>query len=354
MKIISQPILFIIAVFLVSCSSQYAIKEPTKSWLPADEETKTLIQQGVSAYDSNNFREAIRVFEQVLDKDSNCVEAMYELALTYSAASKHQKSLDLCYRAMEYQYPNLDQVYLLAGTELDVMGKSKEAVEVYEGAIERFPKDYMLRYNIGVTYLNLIEIKKAKNAFKTALYLRPSHSSSNLALATVLNSEGKYIPALFAYSRFLVLEPNSKRSASARASIHKILGFGARKDPTKDDHINVTFNPNQPKDEGDFSSMSLFMSLNAALQLSKEQQAKSEEERLIDTYDKIIGFLDEISEQEKQESFTHTYYLPYYFTMKKQNFIPTFVDYIFQFGNSDSTRAFLIWSEDFNWATIAR
>ncbi|RPJ77551.1 MAG: hypothetical protein EHM20_05985 [Alphaproteobacteria bacterium] len=353
MKNLTQTVVLLFSIVLFSCSSKYSIKEPTKPWSPSDGDTETLIQKGISAYDSGNYKEAITIYQDALAKDTDCVKAMYELALTYSAVREHQKSIDMCYRAMEYQYPYLNQIYLLAGTELDALGKSKEAVEVYESAIERFSNDYMLYYNVGITYLNLKEVKKAKNAFKTALYLRPTHPSSHLALAMVFNSEGNYIPALFAYSRFLVLEPNSKRSESARESVRKILGIGASKDLTKENQINVAFNPNQPKDEGDFSSMSLFMSLNAALQMSKEQQAKSEKERLSESYNGIIGFLDETSRQEKQESFSHKYYLPYFFEMKKQNYLPTFIDHIFQFKNPDSVKTFLKWSEDFNWVTAA-
>ena len=353
MKTLIHIAILIFSILFFSCSSKYAIKEPTKSWSPAGKAEESLIQNGVSAYDSGNYKEAISIYQNVLNRDRNNVKAMYELALTYSAIEEHEKCLNLCYHAMEYQYPNLNQIYLLAGTELDVIGKSTEAVEVYEGAIERFPRDHMLHFNVGITYLNLKEVKKAKNAFKSALYLRPTHSSSHLALAMTFNSEGNYIPALFAYSRFLVLEPNSKRAESVRESIRKILGFGASKDPTKDNQINVTFNPSQPKDEGDFSSMSLFMSLNAALQMSKEQQAKSEKERLTETYESIIGFVDETLQQEKQESFSHKYYLPYFFEIKKQNYLPSFIEHIFQFGNSDSTKLFLKWSEDFNWASTA-
>jgi tetratricopeptide (TPR) repeat protein len=351
MKTLIPTAILMFSLVVLSCSSRYAIKEPTKPWSPADQEVESLIHNGITAYDSGNYNEAIDLYQNALRRDSNSVKAMYELALTYSALEEHDTSLALCYRAMEYKYPNLHQVYLLAGTELDVMGKSPEAVEVYEEAIDRFPRYYMLYYNVGITYLNLKESGKAKAAFKSALHLQPTHSSSHLGLAMIFDSEGNTIPALFAYSRFLVLEPTSKRSESARKSVLKILGFGATKDPTNDNRINVTFNPDQPREEGDFASVSLFMSLNAALQLTKEEQAKSQKERLTETFGSIIGFLDESSQKQPQKSFFHNYYLPYLLEIKKQDYLPAFVDQVFQLENSDSTARFLRWSEEFDWAS---
>ena len=59
-------------------------------------------------------------------------EAIYELALAYSTKGDYQRSLDLATTGTEYDSPFLSGFYLILGSDLDELGKTRDAIDVYK------------------------------------------------------------------------------------------------------------------------------------------------------------------------------------------------------------------------------
>lgn len=64
------------------------------------------------------------------------------------------------------------------------------AVKVYLKALETFPDDISLLYNLGMTYLALKSENEAAQAFRKILELDPTHKEAQESLDKVLN----YLP----------------------------------------------------------------------------------------------------------------------------------------------------------------
>ena len=193
--------IYALPLLFLSCSSGYSLKDPTKVPSPSTGKAQALIDQGMAAYDEGRYQAAIDLYRQVLVDEPDNVSALYELAMAYSVVQQHDKSLELCLQAAQYQWPGLPRVYVLTGTELDYLGKPDDAIAVYEQALRQYPNDLLLHYNLGVTQLSQHHLDDAKAALKTAAVLRPTHPSSHLALAHAFLEEGNKIPALFALAR---------------------------------------------------------------------------------------------------------------------------------------------------------
>jgi tetratricopeptide (TPR) repeat protein len=341
---------------LLSCSSQYVIKEPTKNPSEISIQEKSLIQEGINAYEHGNYQEAVNKYQGILNSNPNNVRAIYELALTYSAMNQHKKSLEAGMQAMQYQWSELNKVYLLVGTELDYLGKKSNAIDLYEDAIKRYPSDYLLYYNLGITQFSCDEIEKAKTAFKSSVTLHPSHASSHIALAQSFLKEKNKVPALFAYCRFLILEPSSDRADSARKSVLSVISGNIKTDPDNSNQINIMVNPNEPKTEGNFEGLNFFISLNSALESSMMKDNRSVLDRKIDIFEGIFSTAGENTSKENKTGFVWQYYVPYFSELNKKNFTRAFVDYaILDIKNpSDTITNFLKWSEDYKWPTMAR
>jgi tetratricopeptide (TPR) repeat protein len=356
MKASKYLLAFTASFILLSCSSQFVIKEPTKNPSEISIQEKSLIQEGINAYKRGHYQEAVNKYQEILNSNPNNVRAIYELALTYSAMNQHEKSLEAGMQAMQYQWPELNKVYLLVGTELDYLEKQSDAIDLYEDAIKRYPTDYLLYYNIGITRLSRGEIEKAKTAFKSSVTLRPSHASSHMALAQSFLKERNKIPALFAYCRFLTLEPSGDRADSVRKSVISIISGNVKTDPDNSNQINIMVNPNEPKTEGDFEGLNFFISLNSALKLSMMKDNRSVHNRTIDIFEGIFSMAGEDTSKENNTGFVWQYYVPYFSELNKKNFTGAFIDYaILDIKNpADTVTTFLKWSEDYKWPSLAR
>ena len=174
-------------------------------------------------------------------------------------------------------------------------------------------------------------------------------------MAEIFQAEGNTIPALLAYSRFLILEQNSQRAKYARSNILKILNGSVSKDPNSD-NINIYINPNQATSEGDFNMLNFFLSLTIASRTTEEGKKKSDYEFLTDAFSSIFGMMDGLVSKEKSSGFTVEYYVPYFANLNDQHFTQAFCDLIFQTKDKsdESISNFLKWSDSYDWPVTAR
>lgn len=338
---------YVILALMLSCSAGTVIREGTREPGRTDEEDHRMIQEGIESYDRGEYRQAVEIYQKALEKNPENVVAMYELALTYTGMKEYQKSYDLCMKIMSYKTDIVRQAYMIAGTDLDELGRPKDAIMYYKAGIKKYPDDLMLHFNLAVTQVRQGAHEEAKQSLKTALFIRPTHPSSHLVLAGVLWQEGNRIPALLAYTRFLMLEPNSKRSAGAREKIKAIINHGVSKDQTKANQINVSFDPNEPQNEGDFSVISLMLSLKSAQQFTGDKEFKSEKDAMIDTYESVFSMMGESGQKDKA-GFIWEYYAPFFVALKEKGHVPALVDGLFQY-HTENTDALYQWAGEYRW-----
>jgi tetratricopeptide (TPR) repeat protein len=105
---------------------------------------------------------------------------------------------------------------------LDGKGKTEKAVEVYDEGIKIFPDYFQLYYNKGISQIKLNKAEDALLSFERSATLNPKHASSHNAIGRLLFMTNK-IPSLMAFYRFLVLEPDGKRSSANLINVQKIM-----------------------------------------------------------------------------------------------------------------------------------
>lgn len=66
---------------------------------------------------------------------------------------------------------------------LDMQKDSKKAIKYYKKAVKLNKKNYLIPFNMGVTYTIISDMENAILSFKKALTLNPLHSSSHLFLS---------------------------------------------------------------------------------------------------------------------------------------------------------------------------
>lgn len=327
--------------------------EPTPS-TPAQDE---LINQGVALHDRRDFDGAIRRYELVLEENPNNVLALYEMAFSYFEKKDYRKSLEIAYRAAQFKSELLPRVYIQIGNAQDEVGEPKKAIETYKAGLKLFASDFLVHYNLAVTYNRLGDFEEARKAVKKSAGFNPQHPSSQILLALLFDRGGYKTPALLAACRFLVLEPNTQRSLTALDLLSRKMsaGVGEGKDSTT---INIFMDPAPKKDEGDFGAIDLAMSLTKALEKSEKNKNMTAMQLLVGSFETLFGILGE--QKADVAKFSWKYYAPYFAEMKKKGHVEAFVYYInlrsgspevsdWLSQNRQKVMAFLAWSKAYQW-----
>lgn len=349
-----------LVVLLALGGAAQKLEPPKLEPTPSTESQKQLIKEGVALHDAGDYDAAISRYEQVLHENPANVLALYEMSFSYYLKKDCQKSMEMAFKASLYKSDLQGEIYGEIANCQDDLGKPKDAIETFKAGIKLLPADFLLHYNLGLTYARTGQLEAARAALKTSASLNPNHASSQNVLSIVFDRGGYKIPALLAASRFLILEPTSKRSEAALQLIQRVMQAGVS--PAKDGNnirILVDSSP-QKKDEGDFSSLEMAMGLIMAGNYIEKNKDKSEMQLLVGNFNSLLAILSELSAKADRSKFTWNYYVQYFQEMKKQGHTEAFVYYINQQGNKtgvsewlkknqNKVADFLNWSKSYKW-----
>ena len=357
----AKTILPAILLALLSFTQVVAQIDPPKlTSTPATDTQKQLIKEGIGLHDRGDYDGAIAKYEEVLRDNPNNDWALYELAYSYQMKKDYRKSLDIAYKGAQYKSDNLTGFHLLIGNNLDELGESKKAVEVYKKAIKLKPDVQLLYYNLAITYFRLNEMEEAKKNLKRAAFMDPNHASTHLVLTQLFNNQRHKTPALFAVMRFLVIEPRSRRSTNAYKVFSELMRGGVSPGKTPN-NINILVDLGGNKEEGDFGALEMAIGLTKAAGVTEKNKDKSEAQLLVDQLSTYLAIVSEVDPKGDKSKFTWAYYIPYFIELKKKNYIEPFAYYISQTSNMSGVpewlqanesrvNEFVSWSRNYQWA----
>jgi Flp pilus assembly protein TadD len=341
-----------------------AIPEPTMASVAASAEESALVADGVALHDKGQFTEAAAKYRQALEINPHNVQALYELANTQTAQKDCKGAIETAKRGSMYWSPVRPSLYMLIGSCLDDLGKGDEALEYLEAAGELQPNDYMVQYNLALTLFNAKRPAKAAECLKRGIAANPSHASSHMLLGSIWIEQGYRVPALLAFSRFLMLEREGPRAKQAAPALLQILRGWSRvesKDGGKNRTIYVEAKDPHPE-EGDFSAVLMTLSMWQGI-----SQAIPKEKRPAELEGTVLALstaFKSIGEEEitSQAAFACKVYAPYFAEAAAKEFQETMARFILKESGLDGAskwpqksedkakvKALLDWSSSFSW-----
>lgn len=325
----------IVLVFMVLAPANVraAEKLPKPDRIPAvsTPAQKALIKEGIALHDAGDFDGAIVKYEQVLSEEPAAVDAMYELAFSHTGKKDCARAMAVARRGATYRSALLPQFRMLLGSCLDDMGRPDEAIDVFKTAIKSAPEFALLHYNLGLAYVRTGRLDDARKALQQSLHLNPNHGSSHYLLSTIYQQLGYRIPATLALSRFLTIEPNGPRTIDALNRLASLLGSGVSRSETSND-ISIVLPAKSKRDEGDFDSVGVAMSLSvAAGQMTGEKKDLSPFKVISQNY----AVMSEILARPEGKGFAVEYYAPFFAELHKQGFVEAFVCHTFPVARLD-------------------
>ncbi len=323
---------------------------------PAQEKT---LQEGVVLHDAKNFVDAIAKYRSILAENPNATGAMYELAYSLNDKGDKLEAMELANKGTRYISDELPLFYLLMANNLDDLGKSDDAIKIYQDGIKHLEDKAFagyrasLQYNLGVTYVKLKKYLEARAALKSAVENNFAYASPHFLLSMVYNGTKYKIPAFLAAARFVSLEYNSQRTASSARLLTEILK-PASKDP-KTGNIQIFLNMDAPKDEGDFGIFDLLLGTLTTVK-GDEDKNKTDNEMFVDAIGTVIALLSE--DKKIKSTFVGKNYVPFMVEMKKLGHVEAFgnvVLFINDNNNADAAKwikandakisAFITWAK---------
>lgn len=329
-------------------------------------EAEKLVEEGIPYHDKGDFEGAINKYDKALELDKNNVFALSEKAFSLLSLKEYDKTITICKSLIESN-PNddiLKTIYVTYGNALDGQNKTDKSIEIYSEGISKFPDYYQLYYNKGVTYASVKKNDEAIKCFQNALLKNPKHASSNNGIGRLEKARGNRIPAILAFCRFLIIEPQTNRSKENLASLKELLMQGVKK--TGENAISVNIDPkdldaddkSEKRKENNFNSTNMILSMTSALDFDDKNKDKTEVENFIRKMETICASLSET--RKTNYGFYWEYFAPYFVELKKNNLLEPFAyivfassddEYIKNWIKNDKTELdkFYNWSKEYKW-----
>ena len=349
-------LLLAVLILFLHAFTQAALLEPQPSTLRQD----SLISLGTKLHDEGKYDEAIEVYQNVLKENPSNTVALCEISYSCYAKQDYDDAIRFAQEGTKYNSDQLPLFYLSIGNALNLQGKSEEAIETYKYGIQLAPEFHLLHYNLGFVYYQQDKLDSAKACFQKALRLEPSHPSSHLALGNVYRDLGKGVPMIFALSRFLVLEPNSKRSRDVWEQLTQVLDRSVKADSADTMIINIIVSPDSDAVDGDMTALGLGLALIIASRFTDDQKNKTQIQWLVYGFQNFFQIILELSEYQSSTGFCWDYYAPYFIEMQRRGYTEAFVYTIstssaseevssWLDANQEKITAFLSWSKAYQW-----
>lgn len=330
--------LFIIAI-MISCTPS----------LLAQDTIKQLVNQGIQFHDDGNYDKAIETYKKALAIDSLSTLVNYEIAFSYFKKGAYEEAIKHADIVIDQNGKSMREAYTIKGSALDVLGRTRESIKLFEKAIKKYQDDYLLYFNLAVNYLKLNELDKAQENLIQAIMVNPDHTSSHFYLAKINDNKHNTIQALLAAHYFLLLEPKTTRSDEAYDILMRNFGGNISVEKGNPKKINITYNPDNNKE---FGASALAISLMMAANQSEENKDKTEEEMFIENTTSFFEILGQ-SNKKKYKDIWHTFYIPFFYELAKSRNMEAYCMYILQdqnqnagkwmLGNSQKLEAFFDW-----------
>ena len=304
------------------------------SYVIAQSEVEGFIREGIAHHDAGDYTKALESYKKALDLEPNSAMVNYEMALSYFSKGDYENAIKHSDIVLDQKGEFMLQAYMTKGSALDMQGKTKESIKLFEKAIKKTEEHYLLYFNLSINYVKIGDLKKAEKNIKRAIELNSNHTSSHFLLASIEDQLSNTIQSILALNYFLLLEPNSERSIKAHELLMKQFGGNVSVDKDKPNTINISLSPSK---DSEFADTELMLSILIASKLMDEKEDKTEDEKFIENLKSLFLLLAEKEEKKKKEIWW-TLYIPFFAELAESDHFELYCKYITQSGNENSKK----------------
>jgi Tfp pilus assembly protein PilF len=326
-------------VVTVSCFGQSRIDSLLNKWeeltqnrqVPERGKIDSLVQVGIQYHDKGEYDKAIETYREALRIDSTSALVNAELAMTYGATGDNENAIRHSDFVIKQGKGNLLPAYITKGSALDDLGKTEQAIEVFREAVAQFGDNYLLYFNLAVSYGRIQDLENAEQAYINAIMDEPNHASSHCGLAVIKAAQHQRVQSLLSLYFFLLLEPESDRAKTAYTLLMEQLRGNGKKDGNNPMDTGSSSNPEA---DAEFCAAEIMLGILEASNSSEENKGKTPEELFIQTTQMFFTTLGEqLRGHEGQSSIWWSLYVHSFYELAQSEYMDVFCYYISLFSN---------------------
>ena len=299
----------------------------------------SLIQVGIQYHDNGEYEKAIEIYNTALKVDPKSTLINYELSMSYMYAGDYEKAIKHSDIVIKQKKEHLLLAYVIKGSSLDNLGKTKQSIKLFNKAITEFGGHYLLYYNLGVNYSKIQDYKNSEPAFTNAIMANSEHASSHYGLALIERDQNQRVQSLLSLYYFLFIEPSSKRAETAYKLLKEQLGGSVQKDENNPMNINVFIDSQRM--ESEFGAAEIMLAMLEASNSLDENKNKTPDELFIENTKSFFSVLGELSENETKINIWWDFYVPFFYKLAKSEYMDVFCYYI-SISSNEKAKEWLI------------
>lgn len=194
-------------------------------------EAKILVAEGIALNNQKDYTGAEAKYKAALNIDPENIQASYQMAFSLNAEGKGITAVPYLQKVIKgpASAAVITSAYELLGSIYDRANQTQQAIDTYKEGIRANPAYQSMYYNLGLAYSRNKQYPEAENSAIEAIKLDPKHTSSMRLYALAAFHQNKRAAALLGFCSFLLLEPNTARSAEAYGNIQHIIQGGILK-----------------------------------------------------------------------------------------------------------------------------
>jgi tetratricopeptide (TPR) repeat protein len=174
-------------------------------------------------FKQENFSEAIRYFQECLDRKPDDSMAIINIANARRQMGQYEDAERLLLESIDKGIVDSQFYFILAGIK-SAEGQEDEAIQYFEKCIDLNSESSSSHNALAVIFLNRKDFAKAEAHVQAAFESNPKLANVNYNRAQILEEKGDLAAAAEAYQTELELSPKHFRSAFNLSRVMRIMG----------------------------------------------------------------------------------------------------------------------------------
>ena len=196
-----------------------------------DEGSVVLFEEGNELFDQENYAEAAVKFEEFIRKNPSVFQVNINIGNCYKEMGEYDKAIEIYTKILEKVKEEKESIdgdesaaRALAGMgeAYFKQGNLEKASEYFRQAIDNFPEDETLAFNVGEIFFKQGETDKAIEYFLLAVKINESWAPPHRQLGYAYLNKGKYRLAVDSLKKFVELAPDDPQAENIKNLIPKL------------------------------------------------------------------------------------------------------------------------------------
>jgi tetratricopeptide (TPR) repeat protein len=204
-------------------------KQAAGSGIVQDEATFQTLEEGNAFYKDGKYDTALMMYEEFLTKNPGAYQVLLNIGDCYREKGEYETAIQKYNLLIEQAAADTAMGKTIGAKGLAAIGlcylkqdKLAESQEYFKKSIEMAPQDENLPYNVAEIYFSNQQIDDAIRYFEMAIQIKPDWADPYLRVAFAYLNKGDNVKAAENLEKFIKLEPETERTAQAKAILDAI------------------------------------------------------------------------------------------------------------------------------------